>query len=67
MSLIQNWQLSDSYGMEIPGADKSTKERRFPIAMLSTITVFFQPSLSGINSKTSFGLHPRILQSRSNV
>jgi hypothetical protein len=32
MSLIQNWQLSDSYGMEIPGADKSTKERRFPTA-----------------------------------
>lgn len=67
MNLIQNWKLSDSYGMEIPGADKSTKERRFLTAMPFNDFSLFQVSLSGINSKISFGLQSRILQRRSNV
>ena len=33
MSLIQNWKLLDSYGMEIPGADKGMKENDFNIGL----------------------------------
>ena len=68
MSLIQNWKLSDSCGMEIPGADKKFERSEIPIVMpFNNISLFFQVSLSEINSKISFGLQSRILQRRSNV